>query len=528
MRRSTRYLASVLLLAALYVPVQATPRYEIHANDGPRVVGDAPRAPRPTPATATMQSPLELTHRSPYAHPATRRGSWTVKQTDLLTIRNDLVEVTLAPEIGAAILVYRLTATGDNYFTFVRENLNLRNTVWVDWGGFCDLGFRAFWGEPFYRSRYRCTIDGSSAEQGITGVVRCGDTELTRRCSIRQGSTALTIRTTQKNVGRYQAMLQVFNHPTLQLGKACNEGDLFFGRRRDGTLLRMPFVVGEEIWHEVSPAAGWAAATDPVERKAWVKLINPETTAAVGFWPSQNMAHWYMDQSYEHTELPLFHYYNGETLSHAITAQPGESLTFEETYFIVDGLPEVHCVAADVAGYLRAPDGPLGAGDTAMLTVGLGSASRKTAVIGELCVKDATGQRVRTLPVPFGDLQPGIAVNTTVPLPLAGFRDGDYTIELAVTIDGKTGSTTTPLHVDSALVAAVLTERAEVDTLLTAVLAAIAADKVRGADTLARESDGTLADYHLAQANRALAARQYLTARQALQQAQRRLARSRE
>jgi hypothetical protein len=511
---------------SICLPAVAAPKtYDIQANDGPVYVGDQPYDAKRRPDIATMEVPVELTNVAPYAHPKVRAAQWVVKDTPLLFIKNDQVEVGLAPDIGGSILIYRLNSTGDNYFKFVKENLNLRSTVWVDWGGFCDLGYKSFWGEPFYLQRYDCTVEKSTAAQSIIGTVTCGNVNLVRRCTIRPGSTSLTIHVKQTNVGQYPKTLRIFNHPTVEVGKTTDETDLFFGLKADGSLFRYPYIIGEETWHSVSPKAGWAAITDPIERKAWIRVCDPQTTAALGFWPSQNMGHWYLDQLIEHVELPNFTYYNAEALSHTKYAAPGESLAFEETYFVVDGLPEVHFVADMIAGYLLPPAELHASSDTLAIEVGVGSDAARQGVSGELAIVDAQGKTVSALPVSFGNLKPGTAVCRSERLSLSTCADGVYSLEFRLTANGKTGVSRHPVRVDHMRVRAVVTQQANLRKQYETLAAATRSMKERGKDVLAQESDLRIAAHRLRQGDQAVAEQQYVQAEEHYREAVRRLER---
>jgi len=284
------------------------------------------------------------------------------------TLDNGLVRVSVTPEIGGRVLVFRLNDGDRRTLHIARHNIRRKpGERWrgAEYGGLCDVA-TLDWPGPFWGVGYKIAETQAGGVAALRLSAQASEIGIEREVMLLPNSTICRIGVKQTNLARVPKSMVIRIHGEFALGECADNHDVILFNGPKG-LVEIRYRLGWENprFSFEHPVEGWMAYVDAREKLALVRRFLPVSKdIKVLVWHGHNEGGAVRDEKGG--------FYAIDRFMEPQAVEPGKTITAAEEYAIIDGLPFVDFVAEHVAGAVVLDRGTYGPGQKARATVVIG------------------------------------------------------------------------------------------------------------------------------------------------------------
>jgi len=194
------------------------------------------------------------------------------------TLDNGLVRVSVTPEIGGRVLVFRLNDGDRRTLHIARHNIRRKpGERWrgAEYGGLCDVA-TLDWPGPFWGVGYKIAETQAGGVAALRLSAQASEIGIEREVMLLPNSTICRIGVKQTNLARVPKSMVIRIHGEFALGECADNHDVILFNGPKG-LVEIRYRLGWENprFSFEHPVEGWMAYVDAREKLALVRRFLP-------------------------------------------------------------------------------------------------------------------------------------------------------------------------------------------------------------------------------------------------------------
>jgi hypothetical protein len=272
----------------------------------------------------------------------------TLGEFQTLVLENDLVRVTVMPQVGGRIVEYALKSSGHNQlfsdteaFKAYKPGETMTRTVMYVAGGHEDtIRETGEWNWPndFEQEPYAVEIVADSPEVAAIRLSAArGNVGIQRVHTLRRNSTTLTHDLTVTNISQEPIEMMLRHRVALQVGGEARRGDTIAYPAKSGIVRKNFFP--DNVWTDFMLNDGWVSASDPVTRETFLMTSEFENLGNGGIWFDRK------------------HFYNLEFFAKKGLVAAGATAHLTAQWHLLSDVPVITFANKDCLGYFEGTQG---------------------------------------------------------------------------------------------------------------------------------------------------------------------------